>query len=94
MNHSTHWISADKQHEVFVLEDDPFWSSHTDVHKLAAVTGSFSFVRDENDKILDLSQIETLQNVSRALYLDNSWHQDATFEEIYEDLKETPASAS
>ena len=66
MNYSTHWISADKQHEVFVLEDDPFWSSHTDVHKLAATTGSFSFVRDQDNKILDVSAIETLQNVQNS----------------------------
>ena len=89
-SYSTHWVSANYQHDVFVLEDDEFWKMHSGEHKLAACTSSFSFVRDEDDIPIDISTLETLPSVNKSLYLDNSWYSEADISQVYEDIQHLP----
>ena len=86
----SHWVTADQQHDLFVLEDDDYWGLHTDDHKLSSVTSSFSFVRDMDGSEIDISVLESLPSVNKALYLDNSWHMDAHMDEVLLDIQDLP----
>ena len=63
---------------------------HSDVHKLAALASSFSFVRDADETIMDISQIETLPGVNKTLYLTNAWYSEASLREVYKDIRNLP----
>ena len=75
---------------MFILEDDDYWSFHFKGHKYSEVTPSFSFVRDEDESIIDISLLESLPSVNEALYLDNSWHPGAHPDEIILDIQGLP----
>ena len=90
MAFASYWAYTSYQPDLFVLEDDDYWSLHSDSHKLSSVTSSFSFVRDMDESVIDISVLESLPSVNRTLYLDNSWHQDAHADEVMIDIEELP----
>jgi len=89
---SCDWQSADYMDDLVVLEDPAFWTSLPDSHKLAAVAGSFDYVYDMYDDVVDISDEYSTPQVSTALYLDDSWHKRASFEEFMLDIEERPSN--
>jgi len=94
--YTTHWASpeATQQSDLVISEDDYNWFMTPGEHRLAAVTGSWSFVKDEEGKNLDIIRLESTQETSKDYYLDNSWYNSATDEQISEDLWNTPEHES
>ena len=89
-DYSFNWITAEYVNDLHILEDDDYWSMQMDDHKLSAVTAPFSFVLDQDERVVDITPLEALQSVGRTLYLDNSWHQDAKIEKVYKDIENLP----
>jgi len=87
---SSEWQEADYMDDLVVLEDPAYWTSLPDSHKLAAMTGSFDYVYDMYDDVVDISDEYSTPEVSTALYLDDSWHAHASFTEFMEDIKDRP----
>jgi len=85
-----HWKLADFQSDLVILEDDGYWDSHSEEHKLAAMTDSFSYVTDIDDHVVDINLLENLPTVCQTLYLDNSWHAHASQQEILIDIEDLP----
>ena len=86
-----HWASAQQADDLVILEDDGYWSHHSDGHKLAAVTCSFSFVTGPDDEIIDISDLASTPATSEALYLNDSWLSFATDEEFEKEVMARPA---
>ena len=85
--YGVHWVASEYDPDLFILEDDEYWNLQTDEHKLAAVTGSFSFATDAYNEHIDIAAVETMPCVNRELYLNNSWHTLATMEEVCKDIE-------
>ena len=58
------------QDDLYVLEDKSHWCMLPESHKVSAMTCSFSFPRDVESKVFDVSQIHTTQRTFLALGLD------------------------
>ena len=88
--YSSYWATAPLQPDLIILEDEGFWDEHGEEHKIAAATCSFSFARNMDDTVIDVSLLENLPSVNDALYLTNGWHQWAEHSEIHDDIKNLP----
>ena len=87
MSHfASSWTGSTHLSDVVVLQDDDVWKDHQAAHKIASTTGSFSFVRDFDDTVIDISSLESLPSVNNVLYLDDTWYSDAHESEIQADL--------
>ena len=90
MPYTAHWAADNYQEDLYILEDSDFWDGLSEDHKIAATTASFSFVRDADDYITDLSVLSSLPSVNTALYLDETWYYSASAEQVWEDIKDKP----
>ena len=88
--YATHWQTSEYQNDLHILEDDEYWSLYSDGHKWSAVTPSFSFVTNDYDEVVDISELESSPSTCETLYLNNSWHLDAPMSEVYKDIKHLP----
>ena len=89
-SYATHWLEAQPQPDLYILEDDDYWKSHSADHRQSAVTGTFSCVRDAEGQTVDISELSTLPSVNKALYLTDEWHLDAPMEEVWKDIDKRP----
>ena len=58
-SYSTHWSEAHDTPDLYILEDDNYWKRHSEEHRTASVSGSFSFVRDADGNVVDITELET-----------------------------------
>ena len=54
------------------------------------MTGSFSFVRDDQQNVLDLTEAFNNSEECRTLFLDNSWYYEADANEVFLDTEKLP----
>jgi len=90
---SVYFGDATLQEDLYILEDDDTWKSHTLEHRMAAMTDSFCIPQDINGDLVDIDSLHTLPRVNTALYLDDTWHAFASEAEIRTDLGDVPESA-
>ena len=84
------WESSKYIDDLFVLDEENYWARHTDNHKYATKAEHFALMKDNNGKIIDLSKTGTLPSVAKALYLNDSWHSEADWDTVVEDVKGRP----
>ena len=70
------------------MDDEEHWNSQPDEHKWASKTGSFSYVRDPDNKVIDMTSFSTMPVANETFYLTNSWHRHADIAEVHEDIKD------
>ena len=89
---TVYWNSEEAalMEDLVILEDDDYWSHLSDASKIAAMTDSFSFVEDADGNVLSLHQEESIPQTCRALYLNDSWHAHASWDEIEKDIADRP----
>ena len=64
--------------DLVISEDDVLWASSSEAHRLASVAGSFDYVYDLYDNVVDISELWNTPQTSESFYLDNSWHKGAS----------------
>ena len=86
--YATNYKDAGFLDDLYVLEST--WSRLPEAHKWASSTPSFSFVRDFDNKILDITNTCTGPVTNSVLYLDTTWHQHATLDDVLRDIATYP----
>ena len=81
-NFGSYVCSANYLDDLVVNEDDDGWKHSPDEHRWAAHTAHFSFVRDWNNNIVDLTNVDTTPFSSCIFYQNSSWLSRASCEEI------------
>ena len=72
--------------DLVISEDDVLWASSSEAHRLASVAGSFDYVYDLYDNVVDISELWSTPQTSESFYLDNSWHKGASLSEFRKDI--------
>jgi len=84
---SEHWKRAQYQEDLIICEEDQYWAHLCADTRTAAVTGSFSFVRDPDNRVIDITDVQSLRQIETDFYVGDAWHVDASHEDVYEDIK-------
>ena len=87
-NFGSYFCSSNYLNDLIISVDDDGWKSTPDAQKWAAHTAHFNLVRDWNNDIVDLNDVDTTPFSSCVFYQNSSWHVRASYEELELDVQD------